>query len=263
MTPAGLVESNLRIAMRFFGAATPTAEARDLSRTVVMYCGLDYGVFNIALLTEPVRSESELASAIAEAGDYFRQRGVRWSFWLCEDLLDSRTRRRVRSVFARFNQRPILAPPGMLAPELHAPAHPLPAIECLPVTDAATRADFASITAVTFDIPPGIAHAVYQSESGWHGAYRGFVARAAGQAVAIVAIVASEGALGVYSLGTRPEFRRKGYGEALMRAALDQIRRETGAAVAPVILQSTQAGYELYRRMGFRDVTRFTVFLTA
>ena len=131
--------------------------------------------------------------------------------------------------------------------------------------DGAQIVDEGSYKFETFDFVqlPGIAHAVYQSEPGWMGVYRGFVARAAGQAVAIVAIVASEGALGVYSLGTRPEFRRQGYGEALMRAALDQIRHETGAATAPVILQSTQAGYELYRRMGFRDVTRFTVFLTA
>jgi ribosomal protein S18 acetylase RimI-like enzyme len=54
--------------------------------------------------------------------------------------------------------------------------------------------------------------------------------------------------------------RRKGYGEALMRAALDVVRQRTGHDTT--ILQSTEAGYSLYRRMGFRDVTRFTVYLT-
>jgi GNAT superfamily N-acetyltransferase len=262
MNPAELIECNLRVAMRFFGSATPSARARDLTRTSVNYCGLDYGVFNIALLTSAVRSESELTAAISEAADYFRQCGVRWSFWLCEELLDARTRRRARATLAQFNQRPILAPPGMLAPSLEPPRNPLPPIECIPVRDAATRAEFAEITAATFDIPPGIAHAVYQSEPGWNGAYRGFVGRIDGRAAAIVAIVPSDGALGVYSLGTRAEFRRQGYGEALMRIALDEIRRETGALSGPVVLQSTPAGHDLYRRMGFRDAANFTVFLT-
>ena len=30
----------------------------------------------------------------------------------------------------------------------------------------------------------------------------------------------------------------------------------------PLVLQSTEAGYAMYRRMGFRDVTKFTVYLT-
>jgi ribosomal protein S18 acetylase RimI-like enzyme len=261
MTPAAIIETNLRTAMRFFGMATPKAEIRELETTVAMYCGLDYGVFNIALLTEPVRTEAQLAAAIEQTGSYFRELGVRWSFWLCEDLLDARTRRRARTTFASFGQRPILHPPGMMAATLEPPARKLPAVECRPVSDAATRQEFAGITAVTFDIPPGIAQAVYAAELGWKGDYRGFIGYADGRAVSIVAIVAAAGALGVYSLGTRPEFRRKGYGEALMRAALAEVR-ETGNVDAPVILQSTDAGYALYRRMGFRDVTRFSVFLT-
>ena len=45
-----------------------------------------------------------------------------------------------------------------------------------------------------------------------------------------------------------------------MRAALAEMQRRTGLKRS--VLQSTEAGYALYRRMGFRDVTRFTVYLT-
>ena len=49
-------------------------------------------------------------------------------------------------------------------------------------------------------------------------------------------------------------------GEATMRAALAEMQRRTG--LERIVLQSTEAGYALYRRMGFRDATRFSVYLT-
>jgi len=45
-----------------------------------------------------------------------------------------------------------------------------------------------------------------------------------------------------------------------MRAALAEMQRRTG--LERIVLQSTEAGYTLYRRMGFRDATRFSVYLT-
>jgi len=81
-----------------------------------------------------------------------------------------------------------------------------------------------------------------------------------GRPVSIAAIVAAGGALGIYSLGTLPLCRGQGYGEALLRTAVSEMQRRTG--IQRLILQSTEAGYSLYRRIGFRDATKFTVYLT-
>jgi ribosomal protein S18 acetylase RimI-like enzyme len=125
------------------------------------------------------------------------------------------------------------------------------------------RAAFTELTTVCFDIPPPVAQAVYAPESAWNGAYQGFVGLMGGRPVAIVALVRGAGVLGVYSLGTRPEFRRRGYGEALLREAVAQMQPASGAPVEePLVLESTEAGYRLYRRLGFRDITKFTVYLT-
>ena len=66
--------------------------------------------------------------------------------------------------------------------------------------------------------------------------------------------------MGVYSLSTLPECRRLGYGEALLRTALAAEQRRTG--IQRVVLQSTDAGYAIYKRMGFREVAKFSVYLT-
>jgi len=52
-----------------------------------------------------------LDTALTEAAQYFKQHTKRWSFWLCEDLLDAPTRRKSRQVCtisdsARFPIRP-------------------------------------------------------------------------------------------------------------------------------------------------------------
>jgi ribosomal protein S18 acetylase RimI-like enzyme len=51
-----------------------------------------------------------------------------------------------------------------------------------------------------------------------------------------------------------------GYGEALLRAAIALEQERTG--IRRLVLQSTEAGYSLYRRLGFREVARFSVYLT-
>jgi len=255
------IEQNLRCAMRFFGAATGSGEIRQLPGSVAVFSGLDYGVFNIALLDSPVtQMEKGLEVRIAEVAHYFRDRTLRWSFWICEDLLDAAARRRARQSFADFGLWAISRPPGMFAPKLLPPARPLPEIECRKVSDQVTRQVFTEITAVSFEIPPAVAFAVYAQERAWKGDYQGYVGLVEGRPVAIVAVVAAAGVLGIYSLATLPIYRRRGYGEALLRAAAADAGQRTG--IEPLVLQSTEAGYELYRRMGFRDSTRFSVYLT-
>jgi GNAT superfamily N-acetyltransferase len=254
-----IIEKNLRAAMRFFGEASGSGEVCAVDGAVAMFSGLDYGVFNIALLTRPA-ADGELETRLTDLARYFRERTMRWSFWLCDDLLDAAARKRERQTFSAFGMRAISQPPGMLAPTLLPPMRPLPEIECRPVRDAAARGVFAEITAVAFDIPYTVAHTVYSRADAWNGDYQGFVGLVDGRAVAIVAIVPTAGALGVYSLATMPSLRRQGYGEALLRAAVAEMQQRTGAM--PLVLQSTDAGYAMYRRMGFRDVTKFTVYLT-
>jgi ribosomal protein S18 acetylase RimI-like enzyme len=253
-----IIEENLRTAMRFFAEATGSGDVGSLAGAVAMFSGLDYGVFNIALLEGHGAS---LEGALGEVARYFRSRTLRWSFWLCEDLLDAPSRRRARQTFFDFGLRAISHPPGMIAPALLPAVRRLPAIECRPVADAATRQAFAEITSISFEIPPLVAQAVYTPERAWNGAYQGFVGLVGGRPVSIAAIVPGGGALGIYSLGTLPLYRGQGYGEALLRAAVSEMQGRTG--LERMVLQSTEAGYSLYRRMGFRDATRFTVYLTA
>ena len=148
----------------------------------------------------------------------------------------------------------------MLADKLAPPVRLLPKIECHPVADRSTRQTFCALTAVSFDIPMAIAKAVYEPERAWSATTADSSARPAGSPWRSSPSSRPRDALGVYSLSTLPEWRRMGYGEALLRAAVAAERERTG--IERVVLQSTDAGYALYRRMGFREVAKFSVYLT-
>jgi GNAT superfamily N-acetyltransferase len=253
------VEANLRAAMRFFGEATGRGEVRQMEGCQVIYSGLDYGVFNIAMLSEPLAGAS-LEQRLSACARYYQKRSKRWSFWLCEEFLSAQGRRDSKSVLSARGLRQISRAPGLIAPRLAPPGRVLPAIECLPVEDQAGREAFGAITTVSFDIPLTIAREVYCPERAWCGSYRGFLGWVEGRAVAIVAIVAEADALGIYSFATLPENRRLGYGEALLRAAVAHEQRRTG--IERLVLQSTEAGHSLYKRLGFREVANFSVYLT-
>lgn len=86
---------------------------------------------------------------------------------------------------------------------------------------------------------------------------QGFVGRLEGRPVGYSLALRSEGAGGVYNVGTLPEARRRGVGTALTWAAVDAARR-WGFDCA--VLQSTQMAIPMYEAMGFRTVVRYAVF---
>ncbi|MGH9627552.1 MAG: GNAT family N-acetyltransferase, partial [Bryobacteraceae bacterium] len=121
------------------------------------------------------------------------------------------------------------------------------------------RLAFASLASVIFSVPFKAASAIYEATAIWDGAMRGYVGYLRDEAVSIVATVAAGGVIGVYSLGTLPQHQGCGYAETLMRFALDEGKRESG--IEATVLQATRAGLSLYKKMGYRVVTHFSVYM--
>jgi ribosomal protein S18 acetylase RimI-like enzyme len=56
-------------------------------------------------------------------------------------------------------------------------------------------------------------------------------------------------------VATAPDARRKGYGEAVVRYALQAAHVATG--IRRTVLHATQAGYQLYLRLGYHPTGKF------
>jgi len=248
--------------MQFFGRARKGGTVSNHPGVCIVSCGLNYAAFNAAILSERVGSDArELTNRIDIPSSYFHPRNLRWTYWLCDDYLDKPVRREARAIFNRCGLYPLTEAPGMYAERLAPPSRVLPEVEVRPLSDPATRAAFAWITSVAFDIPHAICNAIYGGETAWTDDFLGYVAYFHGEPVATTAIVEQSHLVGVYSVGTLPDYRRSGFAEATMRKVLSETRERTG--VERTVLQSTPAGLRLYERMGYRRITNFNVYITS
>jgi ribosomal protein S18 acetylase RimI-like enzyme len=253
------VAENLRESFRIIAASRDVGEVRELPGVSIASAGVAFQMFNAAFLSGPVETEAALARSILMCSLQFNTRGLEWSFWVCDDWLAAKARRRSREVFEKHGLRRTTELPGLVAERILPPVRPLPSLDVRRVRDARTGEDFRGIGSFCFHVPIPWFNEVFDHASVWDrfAAYVGYVDEVP---VATTAIVASGGGdvIGVYNVATVPDHRRHGYGEAIMRHALAEAERERPAR--PVVLQSTEDGLRLYERMGFRTVARFSVY---
>lgn len=247
---------NLAVSLSFYGRTLNTAGVLLITAPV------RYSVFNIGLLTAPVPEglSGEFARRAGMARDYFEGIQSPWSFWICEDYLSRRDLRQMHRIFRELGLDCIGDPPGMELPDLPPPRRPLPAPDMRLVCDAETRTGFARLANACFRLPMDFASAAYENPEAWRHPLTMWTAWENGRVVASAATVAAHGALGIYSVGTLPELRGRGYAEAVMRRAIAEARAR--GAAGPLVLQSSPAGLNLYRKLGFKTTTRFCVFAT-
>ena len=81
-----------------------------------------------------------------------------------------------------------------------------------------------------------------------------FVGRVDGRPVSCSLLVTSGPTAGVYNVATLGALRGKGYGAALTWAAVAEGARR---GCTHAVLQSSESGYPVYRRMGFTDLGRY------
>jgi ribosomal protein S18 acetylase RimI-like enzyme len=247
------VAGNLRESFRIIAGSREGGEVRELQGVSIASAGVTFQMFNAAFISEPIATEDELHQRILLPAMHFQSRGREWAYWICEDFMEPRVRRRSRRVMESHGLRHSTDLPGMVADRILPPVRPLPRVEVRRVIDRSTSTDFCGIGSVCFHVPIDWFREVFGNDSVWQR-FISYVGYVDGEPVATTAVVTGSGVTGIYNVATLPAWQHRGYGEAVMRHAM----AETGGG--PVVLQSTSAGLRLYERMGFRTVTRIAVY---
>ena len=87
MNELRLVDENLRAAMGFFAGATGSGHVETFDSSFAIHSGLDYGVFNIALLTQPIKPGPRgLEGQLADCARFYQSRSSRWSFGCAKNI---------------------------------------------------------------------------------------------------------------------------------------------------------------------------------
>jgi ribosomal protein S18 acetylase RimI-like enzyme len=252
------VEENLRQSFRVLASSRAKGEVREAPGVTIASAGVAFQMFNAAFLSSPVESEQDLNRRIVTAKVHFGARKLSWSYWVCEDWLDGKARRRAADAFRKHGLFLATVLPGMMAEKLAAPARELPPLEVRAVTDDAGWRDFCAIGAQCFNVPLGWFQEVFEDPAVLRDRFAGHVAYLNGEPVSTAATVVAGDAVGVYNVATVPWHQRRGFGEAVMRCALDRARAQHG--IERAVLQSTAQGLRLYERMGYSVVTNVAVY---
>jgi len=252
------VEENLRESFRVLAVSRPSGEVREAPGVTIASAGVNFQMFNAAFLSGPVEDEQQLNRRIALARVHFAARQLAWSYWVCEGWLDKKARRRAGDLFQKQGLHLATVLPGMVAGKLAGPVRPLPRLDVRLVDDRKTWTHFCEIGALCFNVPLAWFQEVFDDVRVWEKGFKGYVGYWMGKPVSTAATVFAADAVGIYNVATVPAYQRRGYGEAVMRHALDRGREQYGTERS--ILQSTAQGFELYQRMGYSAVTSVAVY---
>jgi GNAT superfamily N-acetyltransferase len=225
-------------------SASPSASTAWFGGAVAVVTGSPSAFFNPITAVGDLVSESDLRDAMAFAAG----RGVQPSIQIRVDLEPA-----VEAVFGDLGyQRDEWLTPGMALdplPEDSPPAAPELGIETV-VDEAGLDRWFGASPGMRPFIPRGFA---------FDPDVRLVVGSIDDEPVTTALVFHTDAALGIYAVGTVESARRRGYGAAITRAAIDAGRATWGAL--PAILQSSEMGSGVYLSMGFREICRYAIWL--
>jgi ribosomal protein S18 acetylase RimI-like enzyme len=118
----------------------------------------------------------------------------------------------------------------------------------------------AIVAAAGFEAPETIFREVATPEALSLPGVRCYLGEVAGTPVTTGFAATVGDSVGIFNIATPPEHRRRGYGTAVTAQA---IRDGAQAGAAWAWLQSSQAGYNVYERLGFRTIESWACWIAA
>ena len=237
---------NLRRAFGILADEAQSGKSRQFGPLTVASAGVPTPFFNRVFAFEAPPS-SELSAAVA----WMAERDVPFWVTVTEPAAEVVENHRSDLDLVKAAEQPGMA----MAPLDEIPPRDSVA-EIAEVTDPDEREEFSTVTASAFEMPLDVAAQVDQAALAADDV-RLFLGSVDGHPAASGLLLQSGDVAGVYSIGVVEEFRRRGIGEAMSWEVL-RAGHESGCQVG--VLQSSEMGYPLYKRMGFETVVTYHHF---
>lgn len=235
-------------------ASAPGGESRTTDGITAAITGLPLFIFNGVFRTQlDVRLPApEIDRRIGEVVAYLRARSVPFGWWMLPDDHPPDLQAHVVAAgFAFAGEQPGMA----IALDQLGPAPQTPKdITVGEVTGVEGIGAHMGLVASGSGLPPEFEQAflalLQRLPCGPGTPLRYFLAREQGEPVGTSLVVLSGGAAGIFSVATAPQARGRGVGTLVTDVAL-RAARDEGHRIA--MLESSQMGYDVYRRLGFEE----------
>lgn len=242
----------------YFLGRSPTVELSIGRYLTWLVTGMPDHFMNLVICTElPAEGTDEL---IRNALDHFRSLEVRRLSWLAEEGVPADEIRELLLAHGLTFRESFASEMAADLTKLEENIPVTGGLRIIPVEDGETLKKWIHVASVGFGVPA-------DAEDIWHEffnytacnhPFRTYLALLNDEPVATSQLFTSAGVAGIYNVTCLPEARGQGIGAAVTLAPLLEARR-MGYRVS--ILQASAMGYNLYRRLGFQDFGKLSLYL--
>ncbi len=234
----------------------PGCETHEDGGVTWFATGLPHPLFNGVMTAHlaPADVDRRIADLLAE----FRSRGLPLEWTVGSSTVPQDLGKNLKAK----GMTHLLVVPGMAVDLRTLPEEPLP--RGLTIERSESREDLEAcirVATTAFQIPDALVPRLVEIELGMLPDRRDttvvFVGRMDREVVASSVLFTSAGVAGLYFVGTLPGVRGRGVGRAMTVRALRE-GRDRGYRIGT--LQATDMGLPIYRRLGFREYSRFEIY---
>jgi GNAT superfamily N-acetyltransferase len=240
---------------KLIGKPFPQVDDTDKPGLAISWPNTRFPFYNALFLTEQLTDAQLLQDRVQKAAVYMSTRPYRGWFVVCLDNLSGAAKDKLAEILAQANFVQFIPMTGMAGDilPLAAPGHP--ALRFVRISDDSTIQTFAELNCVSYGIPVETSLSLVKEHSLWHEHAYGFIGYDGDKPVSTATAIVNEGCLFLFLVATAPDARRKGYGAAVVRHALQTAYEATG--IRRTVLHATEAGYPVYRRIGYHPTGKF------
>jgi GNAT superfamily N-acetyltransferase len=231
------------------------ADLSDKPGLAVSWPGTHFPFYNMVFLTEELKDKGAFRDSAREAATYLRTSQTSGLFLVCLDRLSGTAKDSFSSIMAREKFVPAIPLTGMAGDILPLAGTPHPDVRFVRISDDDTIRIFAEINCAAYGLPAETALSLVKEHTLWNEHAYGFLAYAGDEPVATATAIINENCIFLFLVATMPEAQRKGYGNAVVRHALNTAYEATG--IKRSVLHATEAGYPVYLRLGYHPTGKF------
>ena len=254
--PIDLSIQLFRESWRLMFADRPGASAGTGGGVDYVFSGLPVPFFNLAFVTSRGDSADALQARARAACEWAVDKQVPWLLLVTHEALQSGVE--PAAALGGGGLVPMLPLTGMIARRV-APGRAVPrGLQLQVPEDDAGCAAMLDVNGAAYGMSLDAAKPALGRHAFWayHTPAIGLIAA---KPVCSAAVIMASGYRYVALVATEPRYQKRGYGEAVMRHALDAAVQSHGDK--PTFLHATDAGRPIYARMGYETVSTHTVFI--
>jgi ribosomal protein S18 acetylase RimI-like enzyme len=234
------------------------ADLEDKPGLSISWADSPFPFWNAVFLTESFIDAPQLKNRLREAAVYARQKRQAGLIYVCEESLTGSARAAMASALAEAKLELSLPVHGMAGDILPLRASSHLTLQMRQVTDEAQLMVYADINCEGYGFLQEWGRIGLRGTRLWTERAYTYLGYEGDDPVCAASALAHDGNLYLALVATRPNAQRKGYGEAVVRHALQSAHEGTG--LTRTILHASDAGYPVYRRVGYHKTANILAY---